>query len=116
MKNLLKINLKPTCLFLYRHKYKPIPSTLYICKPRNSLRVFGDRLSGKYSFLIFSPCNEIVGVKRMVLGKKKKKKKERRRRRRRRLFSQKWVWLLSVLFYLDVSFCFKRNVMFIIFL
>ena len=87
MKNLLKINLRPTCLFLYRHKYKPIPSTLYICKPRNSLRVFGDRLSGKYSFLIFSPCNEIVGVKRMVLGKKKKKK----RRRRRRLFSQKRV-------------------------
>ena len=76
MKNLLKINLKPTCLFLYRHKYKPIPSTLYICKPRNSLRVFGDRLSGKYSFLIFSPCNEIVGVKRMVLGKKKKKREE----------------------------------------
>ena len=80
MKNLLKINLKPTCLFLYRHKYKPIPSTLYICKPRNSLRVFGDRLSGKYSFLIFSPCNEIVGVKRMVLGKKKKKREKKKKK------------------------------------
>ena len=74
MKNLLKINLRPTCLFLYHHKYKPIHQH-YIYKPRNSLRVYGDCLSGKYSFLIFSMYTEIVGVKQMVLRKEKRKRK-----------------------------------------